>query len=376
MRRIPVTYAKPGMINARSIYNSEGKVILATGTAINEFYINLLIELGIRSLYIRDEITGDLFIPDIVSEKTRVDTIKVIRQTFAQLQSARRINFLPIKTAVEKILDEVLAHSNTLVHLVDIRTKEDYLFAHSVNVCILSLMTGISLAYNTLQLKELGIGALLHDIGNTRIPNELLLKQASLTKLEFNLIQKHTDQGLDILGQYPEISPLSAQIAFQHHERNDGTGYPNGLNGNDIHNYARIVAITDVYDALLADRFYRPPFPPFDAMRKIIRGAYTLFDPRTVAAFIENIAMYPVGSVVKLNNGDVGIVVDVNKQSQHRPIIRILMNDQGEKISEDKELDLDKLSNLFIVEGFNEEFSYSILRDIKKGKPIKLKNNN
>lgn len=371
MRRISVNNAQQGMINARAIYSSEGKILLADGIALNDFYITRLKELGILSLYIRDEFAGELSIPEVVSDKTRVETTKLIRQAFTQIESSRRINILNIRDAVDKILDEVLSHSNTLVHLVDIRAFDDYTFAHSVNVCILSLMTGISLSYNTLQLKELGIGALLHDIGKTRIPKDILNKPDRLDACEFQKMQEHSLQGFEILRQYPEISLLSSHVAFQHHERMDGSGYPRLLHGNDIHEYARIVAVTDVYDALLADRVYRHAFLPYEAIRELTRGAYTLFDPRVVAALLDNIAIYPVGSVVQLNTGDVGIVVDVNKQSQHRPIIRMLVDHHGEKIPGRQEIDLDKMSTVYIVKAFSEQLSYSILRDVQEGKSIK-----
>ena len=370
MRRISVENAQSGMINARAIYSSEGKILLAAGIALNDFYITRLKELSIYSLYIQDEFASELSIPEIVSEKTRVETIKIVRQTFTQIEASRRINVLDLRDAVDKILDEVLSHSNTLVHLVDIRTFDDYTFAHSVNVCILSLLTGISLSYNTLQLKELGIGALMHDIGKTKIPLDLLNKPTRLTKKEFQLMQQHSEQGFEILRNYPEISILSTHVAYQHHERINGSGYPRGLSGNDIHEYSRIVAVTDVYDALLADRVYRPAFLPYDAIRELTRGAYTLFDPRVVAALLDNIAIYPVGSVVQLNTGDVGIVMDVNKQSQHRPIIRMLTDRHRNKVPGRQEIDLDKLSTVYIVKVFSEHLSYSILQEVEEGGSI------
>lgn len=357
MRRIPVAEITPGMINAQALYNSEGKILLAAGTALTDFYLERLVRLGIPSLYIRDGLTGDLAIPEIISEKTRVDTIKIIRQIFDQVRAAAPISLISLKTEIDIILDELLSHTNSLVQVVDIRAGEDYLYAHSVNVCILALMTGISLNYNTLQLKELGIGALLHDIGSVCIPKKLLLKPKKLTKAEYQKVQGHSRHGFDILKQYPEIPLPSVHVAHQHHERINGSGYPQQLKGNDIHEYARIVAIADVYDALLADRLYRPFFPPHAAIREIIRGAYTRFDPRIVAAFMENVTMYPVGSLVRLNNEKYGIVVDVNKQSLHRPIIRLLLKESGRGVTAGDEIDLDKITDLSIIEGCCGELS-------------------
>lgn len=368
MRRIPIDHAKPGMINARHIYSAEGRTLLAAGIALNEYYISRLKELGVHSLYIRDETTEDLNIPEVVSERTRLETVKTVRQIFHSLESNRNINTRAVRTAVDNILDEILTNTDILVQLSDIRSYDDYNFYHSVNVCILSLMTGVSLGMNTLQLRDLGVGALLHDVGKIKVPESILNKPGPLTPSEFEEVKKHTIYGFDILRQYPDISLLSSHVAFQHHERIDGSGYPRGLKESEIHEYARIVAVTDVYDALLADRVYRKALIPYQAIQIITRGTYTFFDPRIVGAFLENIAIYPVGSLVQLNTGDIGFVVDVNKKSPHKPVIRRLLDHHGQKVKAPQEIDLDKLHTVYIVKVFNEELSYSLLQEIENGK--------
>jgi len=368
MRRISIDQAKPGMVNARHIYSAEGRTLLAAGIVLNEYYINRLKELGIYSIYIRDESTEELNLPEIVSERTRLETVKTVREAFRALETNRNINTRAIRSAVDSILDEILSNTDILVQLSDIRSYDDYNFYHSVNVCILSLMTGVSLGMNMLQLRDLGVGALLHDVGKIKVPESILNKPGPLTPAEFEEVKKHTVYGFDILRQYPDISLLSSHVAFQHHERVDGSGYPRGLKENEIHEYARIVAVTDVYDALLADRVYRKGLIPYQAIQIITRGAYTSFDPRIVGAFLENIAIYPVGSVVQLNTGDIGIVVDVNKKSQHKPVIRRLLDHRGQKVKEPQEIDLDKLHTVYIVKVFHDDLSYSLLQEIENGK--------
>ncbi|MDH7478748.1 MAG: HD-GYP domain-containing protein [Syntrophomonadaceae bacterium] len=372
MRRISIEYAEPGMVNARSIYNSEGRVLLAAGVALNQFYLERLSSLGIRSLYVRDEVTGDLMIPEVVSEKVRVETLKTVRSVFLQLEASHQVNTRAVRQAVDQLLEEVLANPHTLVHLTDIRSFDDYLFAHSVNVCLLSLMTGISLAMNTIQLRELGVGALLHDIGKTAVSREIINKTDPLTPEEFDEIKTHTTVGFDILRKHIDISLLSSHVAFQHHERQDGSGYPRGLRADEIHEYARIVAVTDVYDALLADCWHRPAFLPHEAVRELTHGAYTRFDPRAVAALLENVAIYPVGSVVQLNTGEVGIVVDVNKAAQKKPVVRLVVDQAGQRLTDGREIDLDKFHTVYIVKVFSNEVSYSLLQEVREGRQFSL----
>lgn len=347
MRRISIDSAEPGMINARNIYNSEGKTLLAAGVTLNDLCISYLKEFGIFSIYIRDHITDELVIPDTVTEKTRIESIKVVRQAFKQAKLKQPIDISPIRITVDKILEEILFYTNNLIQLVDIRPQNDYIFAHSVNVCILSLITGISLSYNTLQLKELGIGALLHDIGSCQVPQEILNKPGPLTDKELQKIHKHPLAGFNILRQIPEFPTLSCQIALEHHERLDGSGYPQQLRGKNIHEYAQIVSVTDVYDALLSYRNYRPAFLQYSAVQELTRNTYTLYNPHIVSSFLENIAIYPIGTIVQLNTKEIGIVVDVNKRSQFHPVVHILQDTQGE--FKGTEIDLDKTEDIYIV---------------------------
>jgi HD-GYP domain-containing protein (c-di-GMP phosphodiesterase class II) len=216
-------------------------------------------------------------------------------------------------------------------------------------------MCGISLSYHDLKLKELGIGALLHDIGKTKIDISILNKEEDLTREEFIEIKKHSEYGFNILRQYPDVSLLSAHIAFQHHERWDGKGYPRQLDGDKILEYARIVAVADVYDALLADRPYRPSYSVSQAITILQRMSGIYLDPECVTALIANIAIYPIGSIVELNSGDIGIVVDNNKETPNRPILKIVYDTKNQRMIRPHEVDLSKLSTVVIRKTLTEE---------------------
>ncbi|HZJ84333.1 MAG TPA: HD-GYP domain-containing protein [Syntrophomonadaceae bacterium] len=348
MKRLSVLRLEEGMVVARTVYDGDARVLLHAGIILDKIYIKRLQELGINSIYVKDPLINDIVIPEPISETTRIQTIKVIKDNFTNLESNRKLNIKAVKTLVENILDELLQNYNLLIHLTDIRTYDDYTFAHSVNVCILSIMTGITLGYHDLKLRELGLGALLHDVGKVRIDKEILNKPDDLTRKEYDEIKKHPAYGFEILRQYQDIPLLSAHVAYQHHERWDGNGYPRKLKGSEIHEYARIVAAADIYDALLADRPYRPAYSINQALIVLKRLAGTYLDKEVVTALISNIAIYPIGTIVELNTGDVAVVVDVNKEYPNRPVLKVIYHKRTHRLATPHEIDLSKLTTVVI----------------------------
>lgn len=356
MRRVSTKNLTLDMIVGRNIYHSDGRILLHAGIRLTDNYILRLEQMGITSVYIKDEYDDDnIKIADVVSEETRIETIKIVKQNFQLLEQERKINIRSVKQMVDNLMDELLSNPNTLVNLTDIRSFDDYTFAHSVNVCILSLMTGITLCFHDLKLKELGTGALLHDIGKIKVARDILNKADSLSQEEFKEIKKHTVYGFQILRSYQDLSLLSAHVAFQHHERWDGKGYPRQLAGEDIHEYARIVAAADVYDALLADRPYRPSYSISQAITILKNMSGIYLDSRCVTALIANIAIYPVGSLIELNTGEIGIVVDNNKETPTRPVVRLVYDKHNRRIMPQREIDLSKMSTIIITKALSDE---------------------
>jgi HD-GYP domain-containing protein (c-di-GMP phosphodiesterase class II) len=248
------------------------------------------------------------------------------------------------------LVDELRRNQGLLVNFIDMRTRGDYLFSHSVNVCILSIMTGIGLEYDELKLRDLGIGALMHDIGKLEISSDILNKTGRLSQEEVEEIKKHPIYGFETLRRNPDISLMSAHCAFQHHERYDGSGYPRGLTGNGIHEFAHIVAIADVYDALTSDVSYRSAVPVYEALAIILKATGTLFDERLVTCFMENIAVYPIGTVVRLNTNQIGVIVDISRENKTKPVIRIITNEHKEMVNELVEIDLQKNPRVYIAD--------------------------
>lgn len=356
MRKIRVTDLKPDMIIARSIYSGDSHILLHAGMVLTNDAIRRLSDIGIASVYIVQDDAGDTArVSDVISEETRLETIKMVKLSFVNLETHLKLNLGKLKSLVDNIIDELLSNDHVLVQLSDIRAFDDYLFAHSVNVCVLSIMTGITLVYERPRLMELGIGALLHDIGKTRVDAEILNKPDDLTRDEFEEVKRHTEYGFDILREYQEVTLLSAHIAYQHHERWDGQGYPRGLCGREIHEYARIVAVADVYDALLADRPYRPSYTVSQALTILERMSGIYLDPECVTALVTNIAIYPIGSMVEISTGYIGIVVNINKETPTRPVVKIMMDNHGRRLSRPHQVDLSQLSTIMIIKPLSNE---------------------
>ena len=349
MRKVPVDLVKPGMYLARSIIDSEGVVLLRAGVELDELYLNRLRSLGIRNIYVRDENFGDTDeVEDVISEETRINTVRMVKKTFSQLQNQRKINTAALRQTVNNLLDEILDNANVLVSVSTISALDDYIFFHSVSVCTLSILTGITLGYSESTLRELGIGALLHDIGKAEIEPDILKREGALNEEEAEILATHTTKGYQILRGYSDIPLLSAHVAFQHHERWDGKGYPRQLAGTKITEFARIVAVANFYDNLVADLPNRPSYEVNQAINLIKRLAGSYFDPKIASITTSHIASYPVGTIVMLNTGDIGMVVRVSPDSPHRPQVRILFNKYLQRLEKQHEVDLSGLSTIFI----------------------------
>ncbi len=358
MRWVSLKFVKPHMRLAKSIYASDGRVLLAAGVELNERFIQRLRELGINGAYIEDGITEDIVVEDVISDKTRLEAIHTIRSIMEEIdiekcideEGREKVKVDLARGAVSKILDDLSLNRDLIVSLLDLRSYNDYTFAHSVNVTILSLVLGIALSLNELEIKDLGIGALLHDVGMARIPKKIYLKPGPLTKREYEIIRDHPRIGFDLLRWNQDISLVAAHVAYQHHERMNGTGYPRKLEGDRIHRFAQITMVADVYDALTSDRVYRKRVLPHEAVEYLMGGAGTLFSLRVVEAFVKHVAIYPIGVMIRLNTGDKGVVAKINKPLLARPVVKIIQDRDGNPLKDPKLVDLSKEFTLSIVE--------------------------
>lgn len=359
MQRVPLSQVRPGMRVGRAIYSADGRVLLNAGVVLRESYIEHLKKLGIPSVYIETDLAPDVQPPEVIKEQTRRQLTKELKTFLTTVSgsfgaSAKKTatsfgasDINDLNRAMAEVVSELADNPNALIHLQDIRLADEYTLGHSIEVCVLSVMVGVSLGMDNASLRELGLGAVLHDVGKQRIPPEILNKPGPLTAEEMKIMQTHTTIGFEILTGQRQVSYHSAHVALQHHERWNGGGYPRALKAEQIHPYARIVAIADVYDAMVADRVYRPGYAPERALRVLAEICHDFFDPKVYAAFVVNIAKYPVGTLVTLSDGATAVVLEVKKGMPDSPRVRVVKDAAGNRLANPQEIDL-ALSRLMI----------------------------
>jgi HD-GYP domain-containing protein (c-di-GMP phosphodiesterase class II) len=346
---LSIENVKENMQLAKNIYSAEGNTLLAAGTCLTENFVAKLKEFGVSTLYITDKYIGKIEIDELLKVQTKNETTKITKEIMNNIRKDKTWNGKKIHEVIIDVIEELMQNRDIMYNLVEIRAMDDYHYSHNVAVCVLSLMTGMNLSYNYSKLRELGIGALLHDIGKSRIPLKILNKNGKLTKKEYDEVKKHPQIGYDILKECNDISNESAYVAWQHHERLDGSGYPLGLKSNEICESARITALADVYDAMSTDRVYRKRLMPQEVIEYIRDQGQILFDRELTRVFLENIAPFPIGSMVLLNSGEKGIVIKVAKNLPARPLVKIIFDQNGKFIKEPFDKDLQKDLTLMVV---------------------------
>lgn len=341
MRLIGIISAKPGDILGETVLTQDGTIMLKQGVILTQRYIDKLTELGIGYLYIEDDMLGDVKAQDPEFLEIKRDVVKLLSKSFINLKYN---NTKPqLNKTVEVISDmvEYLLNNKEISnnHLTEIKTHDNYTYIHSLNTCVISLFFGVQQSYTRSMLIDLGVGALLHDIGKTKIPNSILNKMGKLTKEEFEIMKSHSTLGYEMTEKLGYITERSRRVIYEHHERIDGSGYPKGLVDKRISKFAKIAAISDVYDAIVSDRVYRKGISGNEAYEFILGGAGTFFDWDLVNIFKNNFSIYSLGVCVKLSNGLEGFVVRDNKGFPDRPIVRVTYNQEGKAI-EPIEIDL------------------------------------
>lgn len=357
MRLKHIDSIQDGDIVGKPILLENGNVLVGVGLNLNERFVDRLRKLGIDRVYVEDEHTLDIIPEDVIEDETRKEAVTAVHKTMTELidmtvtkgRSVNRDLGSTFRNVFNGILSDLSRKKNIMINLTNLHTTEGYLFHHSVNVAILAGILGMSKGYNRQQMEELGVGALLFDIGMTQIPAEIWNKKGTLTEAERTIMHTHTEKGFDLLRGRFDISLLSAHCALQHHERYDGHGYPRELKANDIHEYAQIVAIADVFDALTSARPHRNRFKPNDAIELLYASGNAMFDLEIVRLFCQHICIYPVSTTVMLSSGQIGVVSANHPGTIQRPVVRVLRESDGKEVHSPYELDMRKELNVTII---------------------------
>ncbi|MFD1954157.1 HD-GYP domain-containing protein [Paenibacillus thailandensis] len=357
MRKVQIDFVKPGDKLAKTVFQENGHVLLGEGVELSERYIQRLKMLGVDVLYIEDGKTEDLEPEDTIRDETRKSAVNAVYTTmnlFKDNQMLKGRTIAPdmgktFRSVFGEIMQDLATRPNVLVSLTNIHVTDAYIFQHAVNVAVLAGIMGIAKGYNRNQLEELGIGALLYDIGMTRIPPKLISHPGPLTAEEKAIVESHTTEGFQILRKYHDISLVSAHCALQHHERFNGSGYPRGLKHEDIHMYAQIVGLADTYDALTSPRPHRKRYTPNEAIEFLFAAGNTYFDLDLIRLFCRHISIYPVSTTLLLSTGQVAVVSENNELALHRPRVRVIKEADGTEPKEPYELELKDELHITIV---------------------------
>ena len=331
MRLISINVLKEGMVVGRTIWNEAGHPLLHKDAIVTNRILARLRELNIQYLYIEDKISKGIEVEETIAPAKRIQAVQNITKSFEEVKHAKasQASYIldqkskVIGLIVDDILNTVMDSEEVLMVLTDAYLYDAYIYQHSFQVTMYSIAIAKEMGYSYDEIRLIGIGAMLHDVGKLLIPSEILLKPEKLTVEEYEEIKQHARYGFDILRNLHSISLLVAHCAFQHHERIDGSGYPRGLVDLEIHPFAKIIAVADVFDALTSKRVYRKKILPTDAIAIIEAGRGIQFDARVVDALKRSVVHYANGTIVLLNDGRRGIISKQNLVDAQRPWVRI-----------------------------------------------------
>lgn len=349
-REVKTSTLIPGMVLAQDVMQSSGAYLLQKGTVLSGPAIRKLENWDIQEVLVeepegehKDEIEAKLR-PEMSRSHQR--TVNLMERVLTK-GSEDLLETEAIRGAVGEIMSQVELSKDVLLGLTHLQSYDNYLYSHSVNVCVLALIIGEGLQMSPESLKELGEAALLHDLGMLNISSDVWNQQRALTEEEFLEIRRHPDYGRELLSNADGVKPCTVEVAYQHHERFDGSGYPQGLTGEATSQFARIVAVADVYDACISPRPHRAAMTPREALNSLT--AYKeKYDPKVLYAFLSMMAIYPVGCYVQLSSGETGKVVGIQRNQPFRPEIRVVTDPLGNVLDKPYRINLDNKNYLML----------------------------
>ena len=368
--KILVEDLKIGMSFNQPVYIDSDELFLQSGTPISEQDIKKLMAWGVVELITSGQPVDNKVEPietEILTETEIINNyesfLKKRKLLIALHQKARAavenvhnnirqdqpFDITEIENAVIDIIKVLRENPNIFLFLYGLDESKSYLVNHSVNVTFYAIIIGLAMNYPMNVLKELGVGTMLIDAGMIKMPVYILHKQSNLTEHEFNQIKTHPLLGYKAVRDLGHVSELSAEVSLQHHEQFDGKGYPRGLRGNDISEFARIAAIADSYEAQISSRSYRKKIFFYHAMKNLIASAVNKFDPAILRTFLVRMSVYPIGSIVVLNDKSMGVVISSSTQKPLRPTLKLIFDSAGNRIQGTTIINLIEKTSLYIT---------------------------
>ena len=257
------------------------------------------------------------------ARKTKAEAAKLMTDIMSDVKLGKQIEISRLNSVVDDMVSSIFRNQHTLLAITRLHRVDEYTFEHSVGVAVMLIAFAKNLGLHRNIIREVGIGGLLHDVGKSLTPQHILNKPGKLTEREFIVMRRHVIDSYRILIKTPGIPENSIAIAAEHHERFDGSGYPHKKSGEEITKFGQMAAIVDVYDALTSDRVYHDAQVPHSALGKLLEWSKFHFNPELVQQFIQCVGIYPVGTMVALKSGLLGIVVDSGTKGLLYPLVRV-----------------------------------------------------
>ena len=313
---------------------------------IREVYIDTAKGLTVKDAPTKDEVNQEVQVemdrvaeskPDPVPQVPIKDELKKAREIKKEAKKTvhsimddvrfgKQIETVKVENVVSQMIESIFRNQDALLSMGRLKKADEYTYMHSMSVGVLMIAFGKHLGIDKETLTMVGVGAMMHDIGKMHVPQELLVSETKLDDYEYEIMKKHVVHSREILEKTEGISPKSIQIAAQHHERIDGSGYPGGLKGDEISTLGKAAAIADVYDAMTSKRNYQRRYDPTEVLRKLFEWSEHYYDKKMVQQFIRCVGIYPVGTLVRLESGMLAVVLKHGEENLLHPTVKIIYN--------------------------------------------------
>lgn len=327
--KVRLSVCRSGYILAEDIMNERGVILAGKNTVLNEYIISKLEKMGIRTAWLYKE--SCIQKKDLLEERdferakqNYKETVIGVKNIIKTLAVGKPLEYDELNHTVESLYGSISNMNYILAYLQELHTYDDYTSYHCTNVAFYAMLLSRWLNMTDKQIRDIIQAGLLHDIGKLNIPKDILNKKQKLTEEEYMIMKQHSSIGFEMIKSFKEIEDSIKEAVLMHHERMDGSGYPTGATGKYIGEYAKIIAIADVYDAMISERPYKKRSTPFDAFQMFSTTGTSAFDLSMVKIFLLNISSHLVGAHVRLDNGDVGEIVYCPPHEIGKPIIRVM----------------------------------------------------
>ena len=288
---------------------------------------------------------------------------------FEEARMGNTVDMGGAKQLVEEISDSVARNPGALISLARLKKVDDYTYMHSVAVCAMMVSLAKQLGFDDIQTRSAGLAGLMHDLGKALMPMEVLNKPGKLTESEFSIIKTHPVEGYKMLLGGINVDPMVLDVCLHHHEKTDGSGYPKSLKGDEISLFAKMGAVCDVYDAITSNRPYKSGWDPAESLRKMAEWANGHFDPKVFQAFVKTMGIYPVGSLVRLTSGRIGVVMEQTGKSLTTPSVKVFFSSKSNMRIMPQVIDLSRPDSTEKIAGREdpEKWNFSDLNELWSG---------